>query len=108
MVKTCSLPSVCRGRVNEVVAVDGVVDILGGVVTDVMVEDNVVDDAAVDDVVFGVLEFDEMVFVDVVEVVVCVVVVVMIFDDVKHAVSCLMAGLASITVKNRRYQKDVF
>ena len=97
MVKTYSLPSVCRGRVNEVVAVDGVVDILGGVVTDVMVEDNVVDGAAVDDVVFGVLEFDEMVFVVVVEVVVCVLVVVMIFDDVKHAASGLMVGLASIT-----------
>ena len=80
MVKTFSLPSAWRGRVNDVVVVDRVavvsavlIFVLGGAVADVMVDDNVVEevttDAAVDDVVFVDFVVDEMVLVDIVEVV---------------------------------------
>ena len=108
MLKTFSLPSAWRGRVNNVVVVDGMAEvsallifILRGAVDTVMVDGNVVDevttDAAVDDVVFVDFVVDEMVFVDVIEVVMCVVLLVLTFDDVKHAAGGLLVGLAPIT-----------
>ena len=108
MLKTFFLPSAWRGRVNNVVVVDGMAEvsallifILRGAVDTVMVDGNVVDevttDAAVDDVVFVDFVVDEMVFVDVIEVVMYVGVVVLTFDDIKHAAGGLLVGFSSIT-----------